>query len=325
MLQAKIKTQLQDLVEFETWPEIMTVFDRAGNVPRPDWEIPLLACEASGAERDDALLGAAAIACLQISIILVDDMLDDDPRGEHLRSGIGDVANMAMALQAAAMRLVLKARVDGEQRAKLSDCLAQAALATASGQRLDTQNLQGEANYWKQVDAKSTPFYGAAYQIGGIFAGVNTAVAQDLYYFGKIIGEIIQIEDDLHDALQTPANADWQQGRNNLLILYARTADYADKKRFEQLLPEVVNNSLKLDEAQQLLISSGAISYATYQMIERYQAAQNMLLSMPLAQPHVLQTTLDTYAQHALLPLLKSGGREVSLATLQETLSYKKI
>lgn len=325
VLQEKIRTHLQSLPEFESWPEIITLFRRSGNVPRPDWEIPSLACDAAGGGDLDAVsFGAAAIACLQISIILVDDMLDDDPRGEHHSSGIGNVANIALAMQAAAFRLMAMAPVSHVQHANLSACLAKAALATAAGQQLDAQNLTGEANYWKQVDAKSTPFYGAVYEIGGIFANADTAVTQALFRFGKIIGEIIQIEDDLHDALQTPVNADWQQGRNNLLLLYAQTADYAEKDRFNQILHAVAEDSQLLDEAQQILISCGAVSYATYQMIERYQIAQKTLQEISLPNPQVLQITLDTYAQDALLPLLKSGGTEISLATLQETLSYRK-
>lgn len=321
ILQEHIQAQLQTLPEIATWPEIINVFKLSGAVPRPDWEIPLLSCEASGGDPAAAIVGAAAIACLQVSIMLVDDMLDDDPRGEHLRRGVGNVANMAMALQAAAICLVTQATVSDTQRAKLSACLANATLATSAGQQLDTQNLMGEANYWKQVDAKSTPFYGAAYQIGGILAGVNTAVATELYRFGKIIGEIIQIEDDLHDALQTPVNADWQQGRNNLLILYARTASHSNKAKFEQLLSVVACDPTCLAEAQQILISSGAVSYAVYQMIERYKAAQIILESMTLSQPKVMQNTLDKYAKHALLPLLQSAGSEISLDALQETLA----
>lgn len=320
VLQEQIQAQIQNLPEIANWLEIVNIFAHSGSVPRPDWEIPLLACEASGGEPSEAIVGAAAIACLQISIILVDDILDDDPRGEHLRSGVGNVANMALAMQAAAMRLVANASVSSEQRANLSACLSKAALSTAAGQNLDAQNLVGEANYWKQVDAKSTPFYGAAYQIGGIFAEVRTDVANGLFHLGKIVGEIIQIEDDLSDALQTPANADWQQGRNNLLILYARTANHLDKERFEYILPHVAHDPEDLVRAQQILISSGAVSYAVYQMIERYKAAQSVLEAIALPQPKVLQDTLDAYAQHALLPLLKSGGNDIPLTALQESL-----
>ena len=44
--------------------------------------------------------------CLQLSIMLVDDILDDDPRGFQIDKGPGWAANLALALQSAAVRLV---------------------------------------------------------------------------------------------------------------------------------------------------------------------------------------------------------------------------
>ena len=103
------------------------------------------------------------------------------------------------------------------------------------------QNLEGEENYWRVVRAKSTPFYGAALQIGALLGGASPAVATGLRDLGVLIGEIIQIHDDLLDAFQTPANPDWEQGRNNLPVLYARTADHPDRVRFVGLLPHIAD------------------------------------------------------------------------------------
>ena len=102
--------------------------------------------------------------------------------------------------------------------------LAQAALGTAFGQDLDVQNLRGEANYWRVVGAKSTPFYGAALQLGAVLGGASLDTGKALYDFGVSLGEMIQVFDDLMDAFQSPANPDWSEGRNNLAILYATTA-----------------------------------------------------------------------------------------------------
>ena len=314
--QADIKAYLDALPEIKMWPELAAVFDRAGNAPRPDWELPFLACQAVGGNRNAALPGAAAIACLQLSIILVDDILDDDPRGAHLDYGYGPAANMALAYQSAAILILARADISGNQRASASMVLARAALATSAGQHLDVQNLRGEDSYWMVVEAKSTPFYGAAFEVGAILGSASVHVGSSMNSLGVIIGEIIQIEDDLDDALEVPANADWKMGRNNLLLLYAQTAEYEERERFVDLCARIDETGV-LAEAQRILISCGAVSYAAYQLVSRYRKAKKLLAGISLKDPSVLHHLLDEYA-NTLLSLLNQSGVEISTESLLE-------
>jgi geranylgeranyl pyrophosphate synthase len=290
----KIRRLVEALPPLAGWPEVATIFQRAIGAPHPDWLLPLRACVAVRGKEEAGLVGAAAVACLQISIMIVDDILDDDPRGEHRRRGAGATANLAQAFQAAAFHLLEQAPVPAEQRARATTSLARAALATAYGQSLDVQNLTGEESYWQVIGAKSTPFYGMAYELGALLGGAHPEVAGALHSLGVILGEIIQIEDDLEDALEEPANPDWQQGRNNLLLLYARTADHPERERFLALLPQI-GDPQALGEAQKILGRSGAISYAAYQLLARYQAADSLLKQMDLANPDPIQDILDEY------------------------------
>jgi geranylgeranyl pyrophosphate synthase len=311
-----IRDLVAALPEVVAWPELATTFEKAGAAPRPDWELPLITCQAAGGQRADALPLAAAIACLQLSIILVDDILDDDPRGAHVRHGPGPIANMALAYNNLAMRLVDAAPYDSSAKRAIASELARVGLQTAVGQHLDVQNLGGQANYWKVVTAKSTPFYGGALKVGAVAGGAAATVAASCYDLGVIFGEIIQIEDDLADALQSPANADWTQGRNNLLILYARTTDHARRQRFAELLPRV-DDAAALVEAQHILVSSGAVSYCAYLLVHRYQAASRLLAQMDLPSPRPLSDLLEGYAA-SLLRLLRVAGLEMTEDVLRE-------
>jgi geranylgeranyl pyrophosphate synthase len=306
----ELRALVQALPEVVAWPELNEVFARAGDVPRPDWELPLLAADAVGGVRDSALPAAAALACLQVSIILVDDMLDHDPRGVYRLRGHGPTANLANGLQAAAFRLLESADVDAETHAAAATSLAHAALGTAAGQYLDVQNLEGEEEYWAVVLAKSTPFYGSALQIGALLGGGSPNLSRRLYELGVLIGEIIQIEDDLEDSLQVPANADWTQGRNNLLILYARSAEHKDKQRFLDLLNEIENPEA-LREAQGILIRCGAVSYCAYLLVDRYKRARLILDSVELHNPQPLIEVMDEYAD-SLITILQSGGVDLT-------------
>jgi geranylgeranyl pyrophosphate synthase len=267
-----------------------------------------------GGQRSDALAIAASVACLQISIILADDILDDDPRGAHRSLGSGPVSNMALAFQAASFCLLEFVPLEAKEKNKLRNTLAKAALATASGQHLDAMNLASEDDYWKVVNAKSTPFYAAILKLGSIAGGGNKLISAGLSDLGLIIGQIIQLEDDLDDALAIPANADWLQGRNNLLILFAKTAPHENKERFENLLSEITNPTV-LNEAQQILIKSGAVSYCVYQLARRFRLSLQTLENLHLPNPTPLEEILHAYA-NSLLALLRLSGMELSLSDL---------
>jgi geranylgeranyl diphosphate synthase, type I len=307
---------IQTIPEVSRWPELSQFFDHMGRNKNPDWELPLKVCTALGGNPEAVIPGAAALACLQLSIILVDDMLDNDPRGVHTRLGHGLTANFAFAMQSAAFRLVDNTPTGDAQRSALTRSLAQMALETARGQHLDVQNLSGEENYWRVVEAKSTPFYGACYQIGAILGGGDEELIERFYQLGKLTGEIIQLDDDLTDAFQKPANADWYEGRNNLLVLYASTADHPQRDAFLALLPQI-GDAAALEDAQKILISSGAVSYCAYQLIMRYRAAKQMLEKINLVNPQPLASILDTFAE-SLVKFLKLSGLEVNAIILSE-------
>ena len=294
------------LPEVAAWPELVSLIEREESKPPLYWDLPVLACQAVGGNEPMAAPGVAAIACMQISIILVDDMLDEDPRGEYLRSGSGPTANLALAFQATAFRVIEPAAIDAQRRAALAASLAWLAHATALGQHRDTQNLSGEENYWQVVRAKSSPFFGAALYVGALLGNAGHKVAVSLRDLGTLIGEIIQISDDLSDAFQTPANPDWTQGRPSLPILYARTADHPQRARFMDLLPRS-HDPQALREAQHILVECGAVSYCVYHLVKRHQAARQLLESIPLADPAPLRGLLARLAQ-LTAKLLQSSG-----------------
>ncbi len=308
--QQKVRSLIQSLPEVAKWPQLSAIFDRLDYTSNPDWEIPLIVSEAVGGDSDTALAGAAAMACLQGSILLVDDILDNDPRGAYHQFGVGPTANLSLAIQSAAFRLIAQAPINHERKTAVMQAVSLASVQTAYGQHLDVQNLVGEENYWRVTEAKSTPFYGACYQIGAFFGGADFDTADRLYEFGALIGEIIQLEDDWLDSLDKPANADWLEARNNLLILYAQTADHPLREQFIALKPSIQDPAV-LDEAQQILLSSGAVSYCAYNIIQRYQTARDLLSQLALPNPTPIMKILDTYAV-SFADFLSISGLEVS-------------
>jgi geranylgeranyl pyrophosphate synthase len=240
---------------------------------------------------------------------LIDDMLDQDPRGEHLRLGDAAAANLSFAFLAASFKLISKTPVDAERRSAVLACFAQMALTIAYGQELDKQNLSGEENYWKVTHAKSSSYFGAAMYAGAIIGLANPDIAVRLRNLGELTGDVIQLHDDIRDAFETPANPDWKQMRNNLLLLYAQTADHPDRDRFLALRPRV-DDPKALKEAQEILVRCGAVSYGMYLVCQRYMASKKILEETQLADPAPLREVIVKYVR-PLADLLREYGIEV--------------
>lgn len=279
------------LPEVADWPEMVAIFDQAIEHPHQVWEWPLFAGQAVGGDLADFASPCAAVLCMMLGISLIDDLLDEDPRGIYRQIGAGATANIAFAFQAAATRLMAQTMGTIEHGSKLMDSFSHLALATAFGQYLDVGNPGGEQNYWKVILAKSGPFYQVALHIGALWGNASVEVAEQIRDFGLITGEVVQLHDDMKDALQSPANPDWKHGRNNLLILYALTTKHPRREQFEALL-EHVDNPSALHIAQEILIRCGAVSYCAYQIVRRYKAARELLDRIPLADPTPLRNVL---------------------------------
>lgn len=302
----ELRACLEALPSLSAWPELLDLFPSTPAPLRTDWALPAYALRAAGQLQERALPVAAALAALQISIMLVDDILDEDPRGKHMEMGSGRAANLALALQAAAHLVLDQLEADVARRYEVAACLQTMALATAAGQELDTQPISGEAAYWRLVTAKSTPFYGAALEAGAILAGVSQATCQAIRTIGVHFGEIIQVMDDLDDAFQIPAKPDWQRQNNNLAILYAKSADHSQRDRFLDLLDEI-DAPGHLHAVQQILIDCGAVSYCLYQILQRYRSSLTLLYASDLPD-HQPILDLHHLQMRPLAGLLRSIG-----------------
>ncbi|NOH01143.1 MAG: hypothetical protein HND47_03790 [Chloroflexi bacterium] len=64
-------------------------------------------------------------------------------------------------------------------------------LATTIGQHWDVNSIvQDEDSYWKIARAKSSPFFGAAFQIGAWMGGASAETADRVAELGKLYGEM---------------------------------------------------------------------------------------------------------------------------------------
>jgi geranylgeranyl pyrophosphate synthase len=204
----QIFADLLGILPVQEWPDTRRLLQRAFGGRPPQWQLPVLTCQAIGASSEQARPAMAALACMQISIIVIDDLLDDDTRGEHHQIGAPAAANIACAFQAAGLEAIARSEIDAKNKSAIMTILNQMILKTAFGQYMDVQVPDDEAAYWQIVQTKSSPYFGSAIQIGALYAGAAMDVANQLRRFGDLYGEMIQIHDDMHDSMERPTNPD---------------------------------------------------------------------------------------------------------------------
>ncbi len=284
---------LSSLFPTQEWPYMQKLINRARANKPHNWQLPFVTCEAVGGELEEAVPGAAAIACLQISILLIDDLLDEDPRGEYHNLGTAQTANLAAGFQAVGLDAVSKCDAKPQTKLLILQHLNQMLLTTTFGQHLDIHNPSNELDYWKLVRTKSTPFFSTAFYIGALLGQATEIVTKNIRHLGELYGEMIQIHDDINDVLAVPANPDWIMGRLPLPLLFAQVVKHPERERFINLRSEITNPDA-LREAQTILIRCGAISYSIAHLIERHNKMQKLLESTSLIHRQQLSGLLQT-------------------------------
>jgi geranylgeranyl pyrophosphate synthase len=310
----ELRDRVRRIPEVSAWPQMLTLIERPVHRELISvWEFPVVACRAVGGSEADAIPAAAAVFCSVISIHLVDDMLDDDPRGDFHRLGAGPVANLALAFQAAGHRLLDQG--PAPVRAALQASFAAMSLATCYGQSLDSLERETEADYWRVVEAKTPPLFGEALRMGALLGGADAAAAERLARLGRLLGRYIQVNDDLADALESPACADWNRRHNNLPILYALTADHADRGEFAELSARVEEPE-SLAAAQKILFCSGAVSYCALKLVELSRQLQELLAGLSVTDPQPVAKLVELHIKplHRLLEI--AGVEDPAVLTL---------
>ena len=279
------------------WPQMVHLVERVQSRGLFGvWEIPAVACEAVGGSPEAAVRGSAAILCSLLSIHLVDDLLDEDPFGDYRLLGAGQTANLALAFQAAGHQVLDDTNLAPQVRSALQAIVSGMALATAHGQSLDARELRDEAEYWQVVGTKTPPLFAAAFSTGSLLGGASPESAEQLGRLGGLLGLCVQVSDDLLDALQSPAAADWSRRPNNLPILYAMTADHPERELFLELSARTAEPE-SLAAAQAILVRSGAVSYCAFKMLEILGEARDLLASLPLASTEAITRLFEAHTQ----------------------------
>lgn len=303
-----ILSLVSSIPEVAGMPDMRAYLDRRvapGSLPC--WDYVPLACAAVGGIPEASLPAAAAIFAQLAAIHLVDDLLDEDPVGLQHSVGSGRAANLALSFSALSHRVLAESELDPTLQCELQGRLARMAMGTALAQDLDLQPCADEAAYWRVVDGKTPPLFACALAMGARIGGASKAQADAVAALGEPLGRLIQIGDDLNDALAPDASADWARPRNNLALLYALVAEHEGRARFMELVDRAPHDPSARVEAQAMLFDCGAASYCVYRMLEANHRAQHMIHRLELKRSEPL-TQLFARVLDPVRGLLQRAG-----------------
>jgi geranylgeranyl pyrophosphate synthase len=171
----------------------------------------LLACEAAGGHRADALLAAAAIEMIHCFSLVHDDLpaMDDAAlrRGRaslHVHAGQAMAVLAGDALLAAALRCLAESPLPPRVRSDLIAELGRATEAMIAGQVLDTvgglpADLEPVERLRHLHGLKTGALLRAASRMGGLCAAADPHTLESLSVYGESVGLMFQVVDDVLD------------------------------------------------------------------------------------------------------------------------------
>jgi geranylgeranyl pyrophosphate synthase len=272
----KIMDYFQNHDTFFNWKDMNRLITKIINDKPKHILIPNLIAKAYGCDDERIIAAGACLALAFSSIIILDDLLDNDQRFSQDGTNPADLANISAALVSLAYRILPAFLNSGDDIYKGIVILSEMLEKVAYGQSMDARNPCSEAEYWKVTQLKSSAFFSGAFALGGLAVGVGLPGLEKLQELGRQYGVLIQIHDDLRDSLEIPPNPDWHNGRHPLPILFAETVEHPLQSRFIDIRGSVDDPHI-LAEAQEILIRCGAISYGMHQIRVHYQESMKLM------------------------------------------------
>lgn len=249
---------------------------RSGKQMRP--MITLLSAKNYGEVSDVTLRSAVALELLHTASLTHDDVVDDSDERRGAPS-LNATYNNKVAVLVGDYILstcLLNVSIAGNQEI-LRD-LSNLGRTLAAGEILQLQNISSkeisEEVYYQVIEKKTASLFEACAGIGALSVGAPAADVEKARSFGRNLGMIFQIRDDIFDYFDSaevgkPTGADMAEGKLTLPVIYA-----LNHSPYESMMPlalKVKAGTINTDEIAVLVEFTkeyGGIEYAQKKMNE---------------------------------------------------------
>lgn len=249
---------------------------RSGKQMRP--MITLLSAKNYGEVSDVTLRSAVALELLHTASLTHDDVVDDSDERRGAPS-LNATYNNKVAVLVGDYILstcLLNVSIAGNQEI-LRD-LSNLGRTLSAGEILQLQNINSkeisEDVYYQVIEKKTASLFEACAGIGALSVGAPAADVEKARSFGRNLGMIFQIRDDIFDYFDSaevgkPTGADMAEGKLTLPVIYA-----LNHSPYESMMPlalKVKAGTINTDEIAVLVEFTkeyGGIEYAQKKMNE---------------------------------------------------------
>ncbi|MBI3253269.1 MAG: polyprenyl synthetase family protein [Nitrosopumilales archaeon] len=224
-------------------------------------------CEMLGGKTKNAINAASAIEMVHNFTLVHDDIMDND----EMRHGVTTVHKkfgMPIAILAGdvlfskAYQVVSSTSLSSSSVIELVSRLAKSCVDVCEGQLLDismanSEKIPSQSQYIKMIEKKTAALFEVSCAMGAICANAKRKDISNLSSFGKNLGIVFQITDDLIGILgdskvtKKPVGNDLREGKKSLPILLAINRAKGENK--EIILKTFINSFATQDDIEKAL------------------------------------------------------------------------
>lgn len=259
---------------------------RAGKRMRPI--LIFLMARNYGSVTDVTQHAAVGLELLHTASLVHDDVVDEsrERRGQESVNALYD--NKVAVLVGDYILSTALLNVSYTHSEKIVRYLAELGRTLSDGEILQLSSIDNEEiseeTYYNIIKNKTAALFEACSAIGALSAGASDEDVERAKLFGRQLGIIFQIRDDIFDyyndekEIGKPTGNDMTEGKLTASVIYALR--HTGDKAMLELAHKVKNHTISSDEIKTLVdftISNGGIEYADKRMWEFHAKAEEFL------------------------------------------------
>jgi heptaprenyl diphosphate synthase len=231
-----------------------------------------LAPGCDGSVSDDVIMGGVAVELVHLGSLYHDDVMDEARTRRNVESVNARWGNL-VAILAGDFLLARASEIAASLGTEVAGLLAATIGRLCEGQVRELAQTfdvsRSEESYLLSIEGKTASLMSTACRIGAITAGFSRAGIDGFTSFGREVGMVFQIVDDILDVVATdeelgkPAGKDMMEGVYTLPVIRALASEAASSSA--DSLRKLLGNPLRpgeVDEARALVKANGAVGQA---------------------------------------------------------------
>lgn len=317
LIKQPIETELGDFIELFNHALdhedglLQTVLNhikqRAGKRMRPI--LILLVAKNFGQVSSVTQHAAVGLELLHTASLVHDDVVDEAAERRGQASVNADYDNKVAVLVGDYVLSTALLHVSYTHSEIIVRRLAELGRTLSDGEILQLANIQSkkvtEEVYYKIIERKTAALFEACAAIGTESAGATEEEVEAARLFGKNLGIVFQIRDDIFDYYDSeaeigkPTGNDLAEGKLTLPIIYALNS--TENEEMNALARKVKAHDVTRDEIEKLVAfakDNGGIEYAERRMWDFHAEAQSFIDTY--VKDESVRTSLQTYLDYVI-------------------------